>query len=83
MQGMIQVVEKQTLKIIAANVRRIRESYGWTQAELAEEMKRPQPRVSEIEVASHPITTDTIDTICDALGIDQRTLLTPTKSNSE
>ncbi len=83
MQGMIKVVKKTTLKIIAINVRRIRESYGWTQADLAEEMKRPQPRVSEIEVASHPITTDTIDKICDALGIDQRTLLTPTKSDSQ
>lgn len=77
------MVENRTMEIIAANVRRIRNSYGWTQIDLAEVLGRPQSRVSEIERACHPITTSIIDELCDALEIDQITLLTPVLEDSE
>ena len=77
------MVEKRTMEIIAANVRRIRNSYGWTQVDLAESLGRPQSRVSEIERACHPVTTDTIDELCDALEVNQITLLTHIPEVSE
>ena len=80
---MIKIVEKRTMEIIAANVRRIRYSYGWTQVDLAESLQRPQSRVSEIERACFPISTDTIDELCDALDIDQITLLTHVPEDSD
>lgn len=77
MQGMIQMTEHKSLLIIAANVRRIRQSYGWTQVDFAEVLNKPQSRISEIENARFPISTDIIDEICDALDVDQAALLTP------
>ena len=77
------MVEKRTMEIIAANVRRIRHSYDWTQIDLAEVLGRPQSRVSEIERACHPVTTDTIDELCNALEVDQIILLTPIPEDSK
>ena len=71
------MAEKKALEIIAANVRRIRQSYGWTQIDFSDVLNKPQSRISEIENARFPISTDIIDEICDALEIDQITLLTP------
>lgn len=63
---------------IAANVRRLRETRGWTQAELAFRADNMEVvALQGIERGDANATVVTISRLCDALDVDVRELLEP------
>lgn len=63
---------------IAANVRRLRDAKGWTQAELAFRADNMEVvALQGIERGDANATVVTISRLCDALGVDVRELVEP------
>jgi transcriptional regulator with XRE-family HTH domain len=65
-----------TLKeILAQRVKSLRNFNGWTQAELAERARVPQPVISRIETKQNIPSSDTLLKIAGALGTTTSYLL--------
>lgn len=68
------------IDIIAANIRRFRESRGWTQTRLAEVCGMKSPQISDIESGRANPTVKTLSKIATALDVETASLLIPATS---
>lgn len=62
-------------RLLARNLRRLRQERSWSQHDLADEASVRQALISAIEVASANPTLDTLDKIAAALGLNVADLL--------
>lgn len=64
-----------TKRLLARNLRRLRQENSWSQHDLADEANVRQALVSSIEVAKANPTIESLDRIAAAFGVDVADLL--------
>ena len=64
-----------TKRLLARNLRRLRQENAWSQHDLADEANARQALVSSIEVAKANPTIESLDRIAEAFGVDVADLL--------
>ena len=64
-----------TKRLLARNLRRLRQQRSWSQHDLADEANVRQALVSSIEVAKANPTIESLDRIAAAFGVDVADLL--------
>lgn len=62
-------------EIIAANVKRLRDELGWSQADLAERAGIHRPNISSLERAASTITVLKLEKVAEALEVEPYELL--------
>lgn len=62
-------------RLLARNVRKLREARGWSQEVLSERANLSRVSVSNIETATFAASVDTIDRLAHALGLTPAQLL--------